>query len=317
MRKMKDMKPEEVYELLWGMEKKETRKGDIQEQESDYSNLPKDVEVKEYGREHEVRDYIRKNWEEVSSGECPRCGGSVYQSANGIYRCGECLISLWYCEDCGRFHPLTQKTCDLPCVGLTLKGRDRAVVKIREEDEWDKVWGFFDPNFDPYFLGEEVIQSDPIYKALYNELLRNGGETLFKYDHTRLNQWLREAERVWQRKTGLKTLDIHNYANSPQRDHEMTKLEREIFKYEINRFRLSRGEYQTGSKVYISSAPLIIKHFIPDENGERVITDKNGNISRYRVVIQRIERGWVFCRGGYQVREVEKPNIEALVETSA
>jgi len=215
----------------------------------------------------------------------------------GEFRCVNCLTSFWYCEDCKTFHYMMQKNCDLPSVGiamtnphigdLVIHNRDTGIIRTEEEEAQEKAFGFYDPTFDPYWLGEERIQNDPLFKALYTEMMEKGGETVFKYEHTRLNQWLREAELTRQKKTGLKTLDIHNYAGSSQRNHAMTQLERDLFKLEINYFRQSRGEYRTGTKIFVKKS-----------------------------IEKGIERGTVYCSGYYtlsqkKLGELEKVQVEA------
>ena len=268
---------------------------------------------------YDLRAHIKKHWAEVNNHTCNRCGGTIYRNIErhnriidpisektittepfgeyGEFRCVDCLTSLWYCEDCAGFHTTMQKACGLPCVGtsmtnlhigdLVIHNRDRGIMRTEEEEAQEKAFGFFDPTFDPYGLGEERIQNDPLLKALYAEMMEKGGETVFKYAHTRLNQWLTQAERIRQKKTGLRTLDIHNYAYAPQRDHAMTQLEKDLFKLEINAFRMSRGEYRTGTKIFVKSKTS-----------------------------DRIERGTVYCSGYYtlspkKLEELEEAQVGA------
>ncbi len=111
----------------------------------------------------------------------------------------------WLCPDCHRYHPRNWTHCDLPCVQYEQS-------RQTTEEEYERIYGLFDPNRyedDPYHL---------------------------QFGHTRLSQWLREAERVYQVKKGLKTFDIHNGPNSPAREHRMTDEERECWIAEIRAF---------------------------------------------------------------------------------
>lgn len=232
---------------------------------------------------YNFREHIKKYWAEIDKHSCPRCGGTIYRNIQtqqklidsctqhetitepfgeyGEFRCVNCLTSFWYCENCEHFHYMMQENCNIPSVGvsmtnphigdLVIHNRDTGIVKTEEAEAQEKAFGFYDPTFDPYWLGEERIQNDPLYKALYTEMMEKGGETVFKYEHTRLNQWLTQAERIRQKKTGRKTIDIHNYGGSPQRTHQMTQMEKDLFKLEINYFRQSRGEYRTGTKIFV------------------------------------------------------------------
>ena len=111
----------------------------------------------------------------------------------------------WLCPDCHKYHPRNWTHCDLPCVQYEQS-------RQTTEEEYERIYGLFDPNSyedDPYHL---------------------------QFGHTRLSQWLREAERVYQVKKGLKTFDIHNGPNSPAREHRMTDEERECWIAEIRAF---------------------------------------------------------------------------------
>ena len=112
----------------------------------------------------------------------------------------------WLCLKCGDFHPRDWTRCDHPSA-LYEQSRDIT------EEEIDELYGEFDPS---------RYEDDPYY---------------LQFEHTRLSQWLRKAERVYQIKKGLKTFDIHNSPNSPAREHRMTDEERECWLEEIRAFR--------------------------------------------------------------------------------
>lgn len=280
---------------------------------------------------YDFRENIKRYWAEIDNHVCPRCGGAIYQNVasprrqykrtetigyevadlkiagydkpfgeRGEFRCVNCLTSFWYCEDCQQFHYMLQENCNIPSVQYEL------AMHTHDSDALD-MCETFDPAFDMFWHNEDDYNIDPMLRTLRDELLKHGDQQVFKYEHTRLNQWLREAELIRQKKTGLRTLDIHNYAGAPQRDHKMTQLERDLFKLEINAFRIARGEYRTGTKIYVKSKPLISKRFIPD---------KNGDIHQYHVVENRVERGSIYCSGYYTLKpekleELEKAQVEA------
>lgn len=211
----------------------------------------------------------------------------------------------WFCKDCYHFHSKEQLHCDMPSAQYDVA--DHA----HDSDELD-MCETYDPSFDP-FWHDDGDYEDPMTKTLRDELTKHNEQQVFKYEHTRLSQWLRQAERIWQKKTGRKTLDIHDSAESPQRDHKMTQLERDIFTLEINAFRSSRGEYRTGRKIYMDEKPLKVSHFAEDEYGDRLITDEHGSIRQFKVRTEEVERGKVFCSGFYAMEPQKLEQLEAQV----
>jgi len=111
----------------------------------------------------------------------------------------------WLCPDCHKYHPRDWAHCDLPCVQYEQS-------RQTTEEEYERIYGLFDP---------DNYKDDNIYLQM---------------PHTRLSQWLRKAERVYRAKKHLKTFDIHNGPNSPQREHRMTNEERESWITEIRAF---------------------------------------------------------------------------------
>ena len=211
----------------------------------------------------------------------------------------------WLCKDCHRFHSKEQLHCDIPSAQY-----DHA-SNAHDSDEVD-MCETFDPSFDP-FWHDDGDYKDPMLKTFRDELAKHGDQQVFKHEHTRLSQWLRQAERIRRKKTGQKTLDIHNYAESPQRSHKMTQLEKDIFTLEINAFRTARGEYRTGRKIFMDKKPLTISHLAEDEFGDRLITDEDGNIRQYKVRTNETERGEVYCTGFYTIGTPKFEEIEARV----
>ena len=161
----------------------------------------------------------------------------------------------WLCDKCGKFHPRTWTRCDLPC---TLYENSRDIT----EEEYERIYDFFDPadyRQDPYYL---------------------------QMPHTRIASWLRKAERVYQVKKGLKTFDIHNGPDSPEREHVMTEEERLCWLEEIQAF---FREKQYRHKAWRNRTPTI-REYRPDncrlEPVIRVITARNGKNEK---IIERIE----------------------------
>ena len=161
----------------------------------------------------------------------------------------------WLCPRCGEFHPREWSRCDHPSA-LYEQSNDIT------EEEIDKLYGEFDPSRyedDPYHL---------------------------QFGHTRLSQWLRKAERIYQAKKGLRTFDIHNGPDSPQREHVMTDEERLCWLEEIRAFRQAK---QYRHKAWRDTTPTI-KVYHPIKCAVvprvRVLTvNNNGN----EKIIERVE----------------------------
>jgi len=161
----------------------------------------------------------------------------------------------WYCVDCGRFHPREWKHCDLPC---TLYEKSKAIT----EEEWEQLNSLFDPT---------SYEDDDAH---------------LQFPHTRIASWLRKAERIYQVKKGLRTFDIHNGPDSPQREHVMTEEERLCWVEEIRAF---IREKQYRHKAWRDTTPTI-KEYRPDNctlvPQIRVLTvNNNGN----EKIIERVE----------------------------
>jgi len=131
--------------------------------------------------------------------------------------------SYWFCPKCYRFHPREWKHCDLPS---TMYEESRQIT----EEEWEALNFMFDPT--DYSMDDAHLQMP----------------------HSRLAAWLREAERVYQIKTGLRTFDIHNGPSSPAREHPMTEEERECWIREIRAF---MQEKQYRHKAWRDRTPYI------------------------------------------------------------
>ena len=160
----------------------------------------------------------------------------------------------WLCPDCHRYHPRDWTHCDLPCVQYEHS-------KDLTEQEWEKLNSMFDP---------EDYKQDPYYLQM---------------PHTKLHDWLIKAERVYRVKTG-KTFDIHNSADSPEREHRMTEEERIRRLEEIQAF---IREKQYRHKAWRDRTPTI-KEYRPDNctlvPRVRVLTvNNNGN----EKIIERVE----------------------------
>ena len=161
----------------------------------------------------------------------------------------------WYCSDCGRFHPISWRRCDLPC---TLYEHSKDIT----EEEWESLNGLFDPS---------NYEDDDAH---------------LQFPHTRIASWLRKAERVYQIKKGLRTFDIHNGPNAPAREHRMTDEERECWIAEIKAF---MQEKQYRHKAWKDTTPTI-KVYHPIKCAVvprvRVLTvNNNGN----EKIIERVE----------------------------
>ena len=135
----------------------------------------------------------------------------------------------WLCPDCGKWHPKNWTHCDLPCVQYE-HSRDLT------EQEWEELNGLFDPSN---------------YKD---------DDTYLRYPHTRLTNWLMQAERVYQVKKGLKTFDIHNGPNAVGREHRMTDEERECWIAEIRAFMQAK---QYRHIAWRNTTPAYIKEYHP------------------------------------------------------
>ena len=161
----------------------------------------------------------------------------------------------WFCKDCNQFHPRNWTHCDLPCVQYEHS-------KQITEEEWEQLNALFDPTN---------------YKD---------DEAFLQMPHTRLNSWLRKAERIYQVKKGLRTFDIHNGPSSPAREHPMTEEERECWIREIRAF---MQEKQYRHRAWRDRTPYI-KEYRPDncrlEPVTRVITVRNGKNEK---IIERVE----------------------------
>ena len=161
----------------------------------------------------------------------------------------------WFCKDCNQLHPRNWTHCDLPCVQYEHS-------KQITEEEWEQLNAFFDPT--DYSMDDAHLQMP----------------------HSRLTAWLREAERVYQIKKGLRTFDIHNGPNSPQREHKMTDEERECWIAEIRAFMQAK---QYRHRAWRDRTPTI-KEFRPGncrlEPVIRVVTVRNGKNEK---IIERVE----------------------------
>ena len=135
----------------------------------------------------------------------------------------------WYCGDCGRFHPRGWTHCDLPC---TMYEKSKDIT----EQEWEQLNTLFDP-------------------ADYRQ-----DDAHLQMPHTKLNDWLRKAERIYQAKKGLRTFDIHNGPDSPAREHVMTDEERLCWLEEIRAF---MREKQYRHKAWRDTTPTI-REYRPD-----------------------------------------------------
>ena len=136
----------------------------------------------------------------------------------------------WLCPDCGKWHPKNWMHCDLPCVQYE-HSRDLT------EQEWEELNGLFDPS---------DYKDDSAY---------------LQFPHSRLSNWLKEAERVYQVKKGLKTFDIHNSPDSPDREHPMTEEEKWCWIEEIQAF---MREKQYRHKAWRNRTPPYIREWRPD-----------------------------------------------------
>ena len=163
----------------------------------------------------------------------------------------------WFCPKCHRFHPREWVRCDLPS---TAYEESRQIT----EEEWEQLNALFDP---------EDYRDDPYHLRMV---------------HTRLSAWLREAERVYQIKKGLRTFDIHNGPDAPGREHVMTDEERLCWLEEIRAF---YREKQYRHKAWRNTTPTI-REYRPDnvqlKKVIRVKTLQNGNNVKIVEVVEYV-----------------------------
>jgi len=161
----------------------------------------------------------------------------------------------WFCKDCHQFHPRNWTRCELPC---TMYEQSRQIT----EEEWEQLNALFDPTN---------------YKD---------DEAFLQMPHTRLNSWLRKAERIYQVKTGLRTFDIHNRPNSPQREHPMTDKERECWIAEIKAFMQAK---QYRHKAWRDRTPYIKEYRPGNCTLKPVIRTKTLRNGKNEKIVETIE----------------------------
>ena len=148
----------------------------------------------------------------------------------------------WLCAECHEFHSKGQLHCNMPCVGtsetdahvgadLVIHNTDKLVVKTRTEEEYEKVYGEYDPR--DYSQDDDHLQ----------------------FPHTRFASWMNQSQRYYNLKilrhvdgkleAAAKAWKTRNgKVNINDMSKSMTRFEQALRKFEIKRF---NGWRQTGA----------------------------------------------------------------------